>query len=313
MKISFVVPTFREELNIEKHYQESIKSFYKLKKKFPKYDDYEYLIIDNCSDDSTVEKVLSIREKDNNVKLYVNDKNYGPILSPLEGLFKSSGDVVCLIAADLQEPPSLILKFAEAFEDGYEAAIGIKSHQKENILMWYLRGIYYKILKVFGLIKFNSRYSGFGLYSRSLINRFNDNNFEEPTLRILLPTQTNKIKSFKYFHAERNDGNSSYSLIDYTKEALKTVIRNTTRIPRFAGFYSFILTSISFLLIVLTIFRKIFFWNSLGPGIATILILMLIFNSGFCILIAIVLDRQGQILSRLKPIKKKVKQKAIYK
>ena len=312
MKISFVVPTFREELNIQKHYQKSVASFYELQKKFPQYDEYEYLVIDNCSDDNTVEKVLSIREKDNNVKLYVNDKNYGPILSPLEGLMKSTGDVVCLIAADLQEPPNLITEFAAAFEEGYEAAIGIKAHQKENILMWNLRGIYYATLKAFGLVKFNSRYSGFGLYSRNLINKFSENNLEEPSLRILLPTKTNKIKSIKYFHAERKKGISSYNLLDYVREALKTIIRNTTRIPSFAGLFAFILTSISFLFIITTLIRKILFWNSLGPGIATILILMLIFNSGFCILIAIVLDRPGQILSRLKPIKKTVKHKAKY-
>tara|TARA_Y100000589_G_C27179929_1_gene640319 strand:+ start:444 stop:1385 length:942 start_codon:yes stop_codon:yes gene_type:complete len=312
MKFSFVVPTYREELNIERHYQESIKSFYKLQNKFPKYESYEYLVIDNCSDDKTVEKVLSIREKDNNVKLYVNEKNYGPIFSPLEGLIKSSGDVACLIAADLQEPPNLIMQFAEAFEEGYEAAIGIKANKKENILMWNLRGIYYATLKAFGLVKFNSRYSGFGLYSRKIIDKFSENNLDEPSLRILLPTKTDKIKSFKYFHAERARGISSYNIFDYVKEALKTIIRNTTRIPSFAGIFAFILTSTSFILIFTTLIRKILFWNSLGPGIATILILMLIFNSGFCILISIILDRQGQILSRLKPIKKEVKHKTIY-
>ena len=84
MKISFVVPTYREELNIINHYKECVNSFYEVQKIFPKYREYEYLVIDNCSDDNTVEKVLSIREKDSNVKLYVNDRNYGPILSPLE-------------------------------------------------------------------------------------------------------------------------------------------------------------------------------------------------------------------------------------
>ena len=80
----------------------------------------------------------------------------------------------------------------------------------------------------------------------------------------------------------------------------------------FSGLFAFILTTISFIFIVTTLLRKIFYWDSLDPGIATMLILMLIFNSGFCILISIVLDRQGQILSRLKPLKKRVIHKAIY-
>ena len=34
MKISFVVPTYMEELNIKTHYKECIKSFYKINEKF---------------------------------------------------------------------------------------------------------------------------------------------------------------------------------------------------------------------------------------------------------------------------------------
>ena len=312
MKLSFVVPTYREELNIERHYQECIKSFHKINKKYPQYESYEYLVIDNCSEDKTVEKVLALREFDKNIKLYVNDKNYGPILSPLEGLIKSSGDVACLIAADLQEPPEVIIKFIESVEEGYEAAIGVKESRKENLLMWNLRGIYYRILKTFGLVKFTSRYSGFGLYTRKLIYRLYDNNLDEPTLRVLLPIKTNKIKTTLYNHQERKEGSSSYNYYGYTKEALKTIIRNTTRIPLFSGLFAFILTFISFILIITTLLRKIFYWDSLDPGIATMLILMLIFNSGFCILISILLDRQGQILSRLKPLKKKIIHKAEY-
>ena len=51
MKISFVVPTYMEELNIKTHYKECIKSFYKINEKFPQYETYEYLVIDNCSED----------------------------------------------------------------------------------------------------------------------------------------------------------------------------------------------------------------------------------------------------------------------
>ena len=57
MKISFVVPTYMEELNIESHYKECIKSFHAINKKYPQYDCYEYLVIDNCSKDKTVQKV----------------------------------------------------------------------------------------------------------------------------------------------------------------------------------------------------------------------------------------------------------------
>ena len=240
MKISVVVPTFREELNIKNNYLETIKILKKIKKIYPKYSEYEYLVIDNSSDDKTVDEVLSFRENDPNVKLIVNNFNYGPVLSPFTGLTKSTGDLVLLIAADLQEPPGLLINFIEAIEENYDAAIGVKSESKENFLLWRIRGCYYYVLKTFGLIKITSRYSGFGLYKKELIEEFKDNSLEEPSLRILLPMKTSNFKQVFYKHLERKHGNSSYNIYGYTKEALKTIIRNSTRIPHIAAKISII-------------------------------------------------------------------------
>ncbi len=313
MKISVVVPTFREELNIKNHYLETITTLKKIREKYPKYDQYEYLVIDNCSDDKTVEEVLKLRERDQNIKLFVNDKNYGPVLSPFKGLINSTGDFALLIAADLQEPPKVLIDFVDKVEKyDCDAAIGVKKEAKENFILWRLRGIYYKVLKTFGLVKITSRYSGFGLYKRELIEDLNDNYLDEPSLRILLPLISNNIKSIPYKHLDREYGKSSYNLYGYIKEALKTIIRNSTRIPTLAAKLALIFTVFSIFLIPITILLKIIFWQSLGPGIASIIILILLSNSGILLFISLLLDRQGQILSRLKPIRKVVKHKFIY-
>ena len=136
---------------------------------------------------------------------------------------------------------------------------------------------------------------------------------EEPSLRILLPLKTSNIKSFSYNHLERIYGNSSYNIYDYIKEALKTIIRNSTRIPSLSAKIALLITLFSLLLIPITIILKVMFWQSLGPGIATIIILLLLSNSGILLFISLLLDRQGQILLRLRPIRKVVKHKFIYK
>ena len=313
MKISIVVPTFREELNIKDHYEETIMILKKIREKYPKYDQYEYFVIDNCSDDKTVDEVLKLREKDKNIKLFVNDKNYGPVLSPFTGLINSTGDVALLIAADLQEPPKVLIDFVDQVEKyDCDAAIGVKKIAKENFILWRLRGIYYRLLKTFGLVKITSRYSGFGLYKRDLIEDLNDNFLEEPSLRILLPMKTSNIKVVFYKHLERKYGFSSYNIYGYFREAIKTIIRNSTKIPSLAAKIAVIFTFLSILLIPITVVLKLIFWQSLGPGIASIIILLLLINSGILLFMSLILDRQGQILARLKPVRKKVKQKYIY-
>ena len=66
MKISVVTPTFEKSLIIKIIFRNY---YYFKNKKYPKYDQYEYLVIDNCSDDKTVDEVLKLREKDQNIKL----------------------------------------------------------------------------------------------------------------------------------------------------------------------------------------------------------------------------------------------------
>ncbi len=132
MKISIVVPTFCEAGNLRAHYLACMHEIEKLRKQSSHCNEYEYLVIDNCSTDSTVDVALKLRESDPNIRIFVNDKNYGPIWSPFCGLLNAQGDAVLLIAADLQEPANLLIPFVSALEAGYEAAIGCKKNAEEN-------------------------------------------------------------------------------------------------------------------------------------------------------------------------------------
>ena len=260
---------------------------------------------------ASVQQVINYLN-DNNVKLYVNDKNYGPIHSPYHGLQSCKGDLVFLIAADLQEPPELILKCLEAIDLGFDAAVGIKKQSKESTIMWGLRGIYYLILKNFGLIDDTKRFSGFGLYKRDLIDKFSQANVDEPSIRLLLPKTTDNIKYILYTHKERISGNSTYNIFSYSKEALKTIIRNSNKVSTFSAKLALTMTIFSFSCIPLSLFIKLYLWNSMAPGIATIVILLFFTNSLIMLFISLVLERQNVILNRLKPRFIKVKQKSIF-
>ena len=49
--------------------------------------DYEHIIIDNSSDDKTVEILNLSKDK---IKVIVNEKNYGHIRSPVHAIFQAS-------------------------------------------------------------------------------------------------------------------------------------------------------------------------------------------------------------------------------
>src|SRR5215475_8956339 len=125
--ITIVTPCFNEEENVDDIYMQ-VKSVFQGLEKYR----YRHLFIDNASTDKTVEKIKHIIQQDANVQLIVNNRNFGHIRSPYHGLLQATGDAAILIAADLQEPPSLIPELIRQWENGFQVVAGVKTQSKES-------------------------------------------------------------------------------------------------------------------------------------------------------------------------------------
>ena len=141
-KISILIPCYNESLNIRKMYS-AVK---KVMETLPQYD-YEQLYIDNASKDNTWEIIKELAVKDKHVKGIENETNFGPGRSASYGMYQTDGDASICLACDFQDPPELIPKFIEKWEEGYKVVWGKKTESKESKAMFALRTLYYKIIK----------------------------------------------------------------------------------------------------------------------------------------------------------------------
>ena len=112
--ISIIIPCYNEEENVKELYFQVRNIFEDLKNYA-----YEYVFIDNASKDSTVSILKEIAKEDRNVKIIVNARNSGHIRSPYYALLRAGGDAVIILAADLQDPPSMIKDFIKKWEEGF--------------------------------------------------------------------------------------------------------------------------------------------------------------------------------------------------
>ena len=69
-KISIVTPTFNEDLNIERLCLEIARQMKSLNY------DYEHIVIDNLSTDSTVQILEKITKTDKDLKVIINNRNF---------------------------------------------------------------------------------------------------------------------------------------------------------------------------------------------------------------------------------------------
>ena len=118
--ISLIIPAYNEEDCVEE-------LFNRLDAVFatePQYD-FEVVIVENGSIDSTWVKLQAIAEKDSRFKILKLSRNFRMDGGLTAGLDFIKGDACVLMTADLQDPPELIPQFLRYWEQGYENIFGV--------------------------------------------------------------------------------------------------------------------------------------------------------------------------------------------
>ena len=162
---------------------------------------------------------------------------------------------------------------------GYKIAIGVKTHSKENPLMYALRGLYYKLIKKMSSVDQIAQFTGFGLYDHAFIDVMRQLNDPTPFLRGIVAELGFHRKEIPYTQPKRRAGithNNLYTLYDaamlgftsYTKVGL-----------RMAVFFGAACSGISMLIAIIYLIMKLIWWDRFPAGMAPMLIGMLFLGS----------------------------------
>ena len=118
--ISLIVPAYNEEDCVEELAR-------RLKAVFDSESQYEFeaVIVENGSLDSTWMKLQNIAEQDSRFKILKLSRNFRMDGGLTAGLDNIKGDACVLMTADLQDPPELIPQFLRYWEQGYENIYGV--------------------------------------------------------------------------------------------------------------------------------------------------------------------------------------------
>jgi glycosyltransferase involved in cell wall biosynthesis len=272
--ISIVTPCYNEEGNVEAVY-EAVKDVFAA---LPDYR-YEHLFIDNCSQDKTRELLRGIQEKDPNVKLIFNTRNFGHVRSPVYGMLQATGDAIILLVADLQDPPGMIVDFLRDWRKGFKVVLGVKTSSEESPLMFFIRKRYYDFVTRVSEAGLTKNNTGFGLYDRVVIEEIRRIGDAYPYFRGLVSELGYPAAKIEYRQPARKRGitsNNFYRLYDYAMLG----ITSHSKVPlRIATMLGFAMSLFGFVLAVLFLVAKLIFWNEFQLGLAPLLIGIFLFAS----------------------------------
>lgn len=118
--ISIIIPAYNEEDCVDE-LATKLKALFVTESQY----DFEAIIVENGSIDSTWEKLQKIAAADSRFKILKLSRNFRMDGGLTAGLDYIKGDACVLMTADLQDPPELISEFLRKWEAGWENIYGI--------------------------------------------------------------------------------------------------------------------------------------------------------------------------------------------
>jgi dolichol-phosphate mannosyltransferase len=142
--ISIVIPAYNEEKVLD----ELKKRLQSMMDSNPRYD-FEVIIVENGSFDSTFDKLLKIHAEDGRFKIVQLSRNFrcdGGITAVLKYVH---GAAAVILMADLQDPPELVYRFLEKWEEGYDIVYTVvRKRTGTGVARRFFSRLFYKILGV---------------------------------------------------------------------------------------------------------------------------------------------------------------------
>ncbi|MBX9033619.1 glycosyltransferase family 2 protein [Gordonibacter massiliensis (ex Traore et al. 2017)] len=241
--------------------------------------EYEIIFIDNHSTDGTRDKLRVLCADDKHIKAILNAKNFGQFNSPYYGLCQTKGDCTILLCCDFQDPVSMLPRFVEEWEAGYQIVCGIKATSKENRIVRGFRTLYYRLIRKMSDVEQIEHFTGFGLYDRAFVQLLHELDDPTPFLRGIVAELGSKRKDIIYEQEKRRAGkthNNFYTLYDAAMLSFTSYTKIGMRLATIIGFAC---AAVSLLAAFVYLVLKLCFWDMFPAGSIPVLLAVLVFGS----------------------------------
>ena len=272
MKLSLVVPCFNEQENVQRFYDEVKSTFEGL------VSDYEIVYVNDGSTDKTSDELKKIYNNDSaRVQVLTFSRNFGKEAAMYAGLSNAKGDLVCIIDADLQQHPSVVIDMLKAMseDDSVDCVAAYQAERKEGKLISAVKSGFYKLINKMAEVDFVNGASDFRLMKRPMVDAIVSMSEKHRFSKGIFSWVGFNTKYIPYEVKEREFGETKWSLWKLIKYAIDGVVSFSTAPLKLSMGVGLTTSVASILYLVFVVVQKLFFGIDV-PGYATIVVLVLL-------------------------------------
>jgi len=271
--LSLVIPCYNEEGNVQRFFDETNKAF------DGKVKDYEFVFVNDGSTDKTHQnlKKLFNENKDYNIQVLSFSRNFGKEAAIYAGLSKACGDMVCLIDADLQQRPEVVLEMLDVMNSDSEldCVTAYQEERREGALISKIKSAFYYFINKISDIDFVNGASDFRLMKRNMVDAIlGMTEFHRFSKGIFSYVGFN-TEYIPYKAEERASGETKWGFRKLMKYALEGIFAFSTKPLMLATYLGFFSAMCSVIYLIVVVIQKLAFGIDV-PGYATIVVLVLL-------------------------------------
>ena len=248
--------------------------------------EFELLINDNGSKDGSSELIQEWAVEDLRVNALIIGKDLGFQGSLILGFRRAKGDCLIVLQSDLQDPPEIIPRMIEKWQNGAMIVAGIIDSRKETRLDRFSRKLFYKLLHKTTFTHVEEQLQDFYLLDKAIYRELRSLPFEDSFIRSEITRNFSVGAKIFYDRDARIHGKSKFTFAEKTKLAIEGFLFGGDKARVFLIILSTIVICVSALFLILILILPVLGIQYEVKGWLS-LVLIQIFAMGFNALIAL--------------------------
>lgn len=231
--ISFVLPVFNEEGNIQRLHE-------RLGKVVEELPDFtaRFIFVNDGSSDSSIEILKELKNSDERVTVLNLARNYGHQVAVTAGIDEAKEDVVVIMDTDLQDPPELVLEMVKRWRAGADVVYAQRRSRKDGPLKKLTAKVYYRVLKKLSAIEIPEDTGDYRLLDKTVVSELKRYREHNRYIRGMVSNIGFKQEAVLFDRDARDSGKSGYSWSSMIKLAMDGIFSFSVvplRIVSYAG------------------------------------------------------------------------------